>query len=106
MKNNVKVLPYLLVNIVAFYLLPAVIKDTGSGMTAMLIAIPLICFVIALVFGIKHSFNLLYPMAVALLFAPTIFIFYNSTAWVYIILYGVIALLGNFIGKLFYKSVE
>lgn len=99
MKTNFKVLPYLFVNIIAFYLLPLIIKDTGRAMVVMLIGIPLICFITSVVFGMKHSFNLLYPITVALIFAPTIFIFYNSTAWVYIIVYGVIALIGNFIGK-------
>ncbi len=101
MKTNLKVLPYLLVNIIAFYLLPLVIKDTGSAMFIMLVGIPVICFVTSIIFGIKHSFKLLYPIGVALIFAPSILIFYNSTAWVYIIVYGVIALIGNFIGKLF-----
>lgn len=99
MKTNFKVLPYLFVNIIAFYLLPLIIKDTGGAMVVMLIGIPLICFITSVIFGMKHSFNLLYPITVALIFAPTIFIFYNSTAWVYIIAYGVIALIGNFIGK-------
>ena len=104
MKTNLKVLPYLLVNIVAFYLLPTMIKDTGSAMLVMLIGIPVICFVTSIVFGINHSFKLFYPITVALLFAPTVFMFYNSTAWVYIIVYGVIALIGNFIGKLISQS--
>ena len=73
-------------------------------MLIMLIGIPVICFITSIVFGIKHSFKLLYPITVALLFVPTIFMFYNSTAWVYIIVYGVIAFIGNFIGKLFSQS--
>ncbi|HBI71561.1 MAG TPA: hypothetical protein DDY59_00010 [Lachnospiraceae bacterium] len=63
--------------------LPIAIRDTGSAMAVMLMFIPVI---------------------IALLFFPTIFIFYNSTAWVYIIAYGVIAAIGNFIGKLFFKA--
>ncbi len=104
MKNSLRMLPYLIVNAVAFYLLPIMIKDTGTAMGVMLIGIPVICFVTAIVFGVKNSFKWLYPVAVALIFAPTIFIFYNSTAWVYIIAYGVIAFVGNFIGKLFFNS--
>jgi glucan phosphoethanolaminetransferase (alkaline phosphatase superfamily) len=103
MNINKRVLPYLIVNIAAFYLLPMVIKDTGSAMAILLFAIPLICFITAIIFGIKHSFQWLYPIIIALLFIPTIFIFYNTTAWIYIIGYGVIAAAGNLIGKLFNK---
>ena len=103
MKIILKIFPYLIVNVVAFYLFPIIIKDTGSAMIIMLAGIPLICLATAIVFGVKNSFQWLYPVIVALLFAPTIFIFYNSTAWVYIIAYGVVALVGNFIGKLFFK---
>lgn len=95
--------PYLVVNIIGFYLLPIVIKDTGSAMAVMLLGSPLICLINSAVYGIKNSFNLLYSLIVALLFAPTIFIFYNSSAWIYIVGYGIIALVGNFIGKLFHR---
>jgi hypothetical protein len=36
-------------------------------------------------------------LIVAIMFAPSIFIFYNSSAWVYVVGYAVIALLGNLI---------
>ncbi|MFI3292621.1 MAG: hypothetical protein SNI70_03775 [Rikenellaceae bacterium] len=99
-------IPYLMVNIMAFYLLPIVIKDTGSAMAVMLLGIPLICLLTAIIYGVKNSFNFMYPIIVAILFAPTISIFYNSTASVYIIGYGVIALIGNFVGALFYKMKQ
>ena len=101
MKNNMRMLPYLLINAVAFYLIPILIKDTGSAMFVLLIGIPWICLITAVVFGVRNSFNWIYPIAVALLFAPTIFIFYNASAWVYIIGYGAIAFAGNLIGTLF-----
>ncbi len=97
-------IPYLMVNVIAFYLLPLVIKDTGSAMTVMLLGLPLICLLTAIIYGVKNSFNLIYPFIIAILFIPTIFIFYNSTASVYIVGYGIIALIGNFVGKLFYKK--
>lgn len=97
-------LPYLTINAIAFYLLPIVIKDTGSAMTVMLLGLPIICLVTAVIYGIKNAFNLIYAIIIALLFAPTILIFYNSSASVYIAGYGMIALIGNFIGKVFHKD--
>lgn len=103
MKINLKALPYLVVNIIAFYLLPIFIIDTGSGMFILLIVTPLICFITSVVFGLRHSFIFLYSVIVALLFIPTMLIFYDSSASIYVIIYGMIALIGNFIGNLFSK---
>ena len=54
----------------------------------------------------KERIYLAYSTVVALLFAPTIFVFYNYTAWVYVIGYGLLALTGSVIGKLFYTGVK
>lgn len=96
-------IPYLSVIMLDFYLLPFLIRDTGSAMLMLLVVVPLICFVCSLVYGIKNSFYLVYAIIVAILFIPTILIFYNSTAWVYIFGYGAIALVGNAIGMVFSK---
>ncbi len=99
-----KMLPYLVVLVFAFYLLPFLIKDTGSGMFILLIGIPMICFVVSVIYGMKNSFYWLFSLLVMLLFAPTIFIFYNDSATIYILAYGIISLIGNFIGSLLCKK--
>ncbi len=104
MKKIKEMLPYLIVNVIAFYFIPIIIKDTGTAMVVMLILLPLICLLTSLIYGMKNSFNILYVILVALLFAPTIFIYYNSTASVYILGYGFVALVGNLVGKIFYKK--
>ena len=99
-----KKLPYLIVNTLAFYLAPLIITDTGSAMLVVLIFLPLVGLTSSIIYGWKHSFSILYPVLVALLFIPTIFIYYNSSASIYILIYGLISLGGNLIGKLFYKN--
>ena len=99
-----KLLPYLLVIILAFYLLPFLIIDTGSGMFILLLVIPITCFIVSFIYGIKNLLNWLFILLVMLLFAPTIFIFYNESASIYILVYGIISLIGNFIGSLFCKK--
>ena len=85
---------YLLL-LIDFYIVPWFIKDTGSAMIVMLVIIPLICLITS--YGIRNGFNFWYILIVAIMFAPSIFIFYNSSAWVYVVGYAVIALLGNLI---------
>jgi len=105
MKNKLmKLLPYLIVLFVNFYLLPLMIKDTGMAMLMMLAVIPLITLFTSIIYGVKNGINLLFVILVILLFAPTIFIYYNESALIYTVIYGVIALLGNIIGKFFYNK--
>ena len=94
---------YLIVIILAFYALPAFINDTGSGIFFLLILIPIICFLTSLIYGIRHSFNLIFLLLIMILFIPTIFIFYNESAAVYVLIYGINAVIGNLLGSLIKK---
>ena len=90
-----KMLPYLIINIITFYVLPLLGRNTGSFMLILLIIMPLICFFSSLLYGFKEGFQLIYPIIVAIIFIPTIFIYYNSSAWIYTLIYAGIAFIGN-----------
>ena len=94
---------YLIVITLAFYVLPAFINDTGTGIFFLLILPPIICFVTSIIYGIRHSFNLIFLLIIMILFIPTIFIFYNESAAVYVLIYGIIATIGNLLGSLIKK---
>ena len=94
---------YLIVIILAFYVLPVFINDTGTGIFFLLILTPIICFVTSIIYGIRHSFNLIFLLIIMALFIPTIFIFYNESAAVYVLIYGIIATIGNLLGSLIKK---
>ena len=66
-------------------------------MIVMLMIIPLICLLTSVFYGIRNGFDFWYILIVAIMFTPSIFMFYNSSAWVYVVGYTVIALLGNLI---------
>lgn len=96
-----KLLPYLVVNLFIFYLLPIIIRDTGTGMFILIIIIPLITLMTSLLYGLKNSFEWLYPLLVMAIFLPSIFIYYNESALIYTLIYGGLSLLGSFIGSRF-----
>lgn len=85
--------------LIAFYIVPILIKDTGSGMFILLIVIPLITLITSLIYGLRNTVDFIYPLIVAILFIPTLFIYYNISAWVYIIAYSLIAFIGELFGK-------
>ena len=93
--------PFLLIIVLAFYGFPLI--DRESGILTLLILFPLVCLLSALVYGVKYSFSLVYSILVMVLFIPTIFIFYNETASLYIGIYGVISLVGNLLGSFIRK---
>ena len=93
-------LPCLAVLTALFYLLPLLMRDTGSAMFLMLCVTPLAAFLTGLVYGLRRGFSILLPLAALLLFLPTVFLFYNSSAWVYAPACALIALAGNGAGKL------
>lgn len=93
-----KMIPYLLINTLIFYLLPYLIKDTGSAMIILLVIVPVASFLVAYAYGYKISFSWIYPIFVMLIFTPTVFIFYNESATIYIFAYGIISLIGSLLG--------
>lgn len=94
-----KLLPYLMINIICFYLLTLLMKDTGSAMFILLFVIPVITFVNAIICGSKNSFDFLYPILVMVIFVPYVLIYMNESATIYIFIYGTISLMGCFVGS-------
>lgn len=91
--------PYILVLAITYYVLPMVIKNTGLAMIVLLGVIPMAIVTYSIIYGKNHGFNILYVALVAAMFIPSIFIYYNSSASIYILVYGVLGLIGNYIGS-------
>lgn len=88
-----------MVNIICFYLLTLLMKDTGSAMFILLFVIPVITFVNAIICGKKNSFDILYPLLVMVIFVPYVIIYMNESATIYIFIYGAISLMGLIVGS-------
>lgn len=92
--------------LVAFYGIPNIIQDTGTAMVTMLIILPITCLIVSMAYGMRNGFDIWYVAAVAVMFAPSIFLFYNSSAAVYIIGYAGIACIGTSIGSVFKRIAK
>lgn len=95
---------YYFIIFITFYLIPILIQDTGSGMFILLIVIPLITLITSIIYGLRNVFDFIYPLIVAILFIPTLFIYYNASAWTYILVYSIIAVIGELLGKTLQKK--
>lgn len=103
-KRLMALIPYVIVLVADFYLLPCLIDDTGIAILMMLCVIPLIAFICSVIYGVRHGFNFLLPLIAVILFIPTILIYYNESAWIYVLIYGIISLVGSGVGRIFYKK--
>ncbi|MFQ6860686.1 MAG: hypothetical protein ACLROI_05135 [Beduini sp.] len=99
MKEIKKWSVYLICPISCFYILPMLIRDTGSAMFILLGVVPVLCFANGLYYGLKENKAMIYSLLVGLLFLPTIYLFYNSSASVYTIIFSLLSFTGAMIGK-------
>lgn len=101
-KMSIALVPYAAILAADFYVLPLLMRDMGAAILLMLCVMPLLAFITALICGIRQGFSPLLPAAAFILFLPTVFIYYNSSAWVYAVIYAAIVLAGNGVGRIFY----
>ncbi len=102
-RELLSLLPYAAVLAADFWLLPLCIQDTGSAMILLLCIVPAVVFCCGLFRGLKGGSWLWLSCAAMLLFAPSVFGYYNATAWVYIPIYGAVAAAGCAAGRLIRK---
>ena len=64
----------------------------------LFVLFPLVCLICGILCGRENGLHLHYPILVALLFLPTIFLFYDSSVWPFWVTYIMIAFIGVAIG--------
>lgn len=87
--------------IVVFYLIPLLFK--GSIASLFLIN-PLAVLICSFIYSKNCNFNLLTVIISAALFYPTIYMFYNESAWIYVVFYAIFSLVGNLIGCVLHQK--
>ena len=103
MKKFRKEILILLLQIFLFYIFPLFAGPTDTmGMVFVQIAGT---FALGYFFGLASRWKRMWcwPGAVVLLFAPTIFLYYNATACIYIVWYLVLSAAGMLLGVLIRK---
>ena len=97
-RKNVTLVLCALVLAAVFFLLPLMIRDTGSAMAIMLGVTPVIVLITSALCGAWAGFDWRLTPITAALFVPAIFRYYNESAWVYSLAYAAVALGANALG--------
>jgi len=106
MKRYLKEIIILIIQLIMFYLFPLIAGPTDvMGMIIILIMSVLILSIIVGVLS-KEKIKYLYPIIVAILFLPSIFIYYNDSALIHALWYLIISFIGLLIGIILKKLVN
>lgn len=99
----IKEIIILAIQMFMFYIFPLFMYLYEPIGTVMLIL--LTTFIISIVISIisKNKIKYLYPIIIAILFIPSVFIYYNESALVHSIWYLVISFIGIILGTIIYK---
>lgn len=103
MKKYIKEIIILLIQLFVFYILPLFAGPTDiMGLVLLMILLTLLLsIIIGSVSKVKIKY--LYPIIVAILFIPSIFIYYNESALIHSVWYLVVSMIGLLIGTIIYK---
>ena len=98
-KNNKQII-ILLIQIFMFYIFPLSAGPTDT--MGMIFLIIVATFILGIIMGYvtKEKYKYLYPFVVSILFIPSIYIYYNESAYIHVIWYFVISLTGLLVGSL------
>lgn len=103
MKKNIKEIIILLIQLLMFYVFPLFAGPTDA--MGMVLLIILATFVLSILIGDISGTKVkyLYPCVTAVLFIPSVFIYYNTSALIHSLWYFVVASVGMIIGILINK---
>ena len=105
MKKYLKEIIILLIQLFMFYIFPLFAGPTD--VIAMVLLILLSTLLLSIIMGSvsKEKIKYLYPILVALLFIPSIFIYYNESASIHSVWYFVVSTIGLLVGIIIFKLI-
>lgn len=100
---------FTVISLIAYNLIPLVntLLPDAIATTFLLdlwITNSLYALVSATFMRIKYGFKIWAPLLIPILFVPTMFIFYNTSASIFVAVYFVFALMGTLIGSFVHKT--
>lgn len=103
MKRYLKEIIILAIQLFMFYISPLFAGPTDT--MGMVLLIILATLLLSIIIGSisKEKIKYLYPIIVAILFIPSIFIYYNESALIHSIWYLVVSSIGLLVGTIIYK---
>lgn len=96
---------YILVMLAFYVAAPLLCRNTGSAIFTLLCLLPVILFILSLVYAKMNGFKWYLSIIIGLLWLPAI-IYLNESASIYALIYGIISFVGQGVGFLVNKIVK
>ena len=106
MKKYLKEIIVLIIQIIMFYLFPLTAGPTDMMGLVLILRFTTLILSIIIVTISNNKIKYLYPIVVAIIFIPSIFIYYNDSALIHSIWYLVTSLIGLIIGTILNKTIK
>jgi len=103
-KIKLQLILFIIGSIGLFYLVPSIAplilsseKGFAFAILTLMIINPIYSFLSGYIFTKNNGFKWYFPLTIGVIFTPSIFMFYNSSATLYAIVYSVLSYLGSLI---------
>ncbi|NBK97123.1 MAG: hypothetical protein EOM50_03740 [Erysipelotrichia bacterium] len=96
---------YTFIILLLFLLLASFIKDTGSAMVVLILLMPMSIMLIIFLYGSIEGFDYMLPLLTMFVFLVIVYGFFNTSALVYVLPYGLLSLVTNFAGALLKRFI-
>ena len=103
MKKYLNLIIFLILQVLIFYLLPLVMTSDSFLIVIFLMLILTFLLTVICTILLDMKIKYFYPLIVALIFIPTVFIYYNESALIHTLWYFLDSLIGLMIGICIYK---
>lgn len=105
MKKYIKEIIILLIQLFMYYIFPMFAGPTDA--MGMVVLIIIATFILAIIIGAisKGKIKYFYPVIISILFLPSVYIYYNSSALIHAIWYLVVSSIGEVIGIIIGKVI-
>ena len=103
MKKYLKEIIVLLIQLFMFYMFPMFAGSTDAMGLVFLIWLSTIILGIIIAIISSNKIKYLYPIIIAIIFIPSVFIYYNESALVHSLWYLISSIVGVLIGTIIYK---
>lgn len=106
MKKYLKEITILLIQLFMFYIFPLFAGPTDA--IGMVLLIILATILLSIIIGSISSKRIkyLYPIVIAIIFVPSVFIYYNESALIHSVWYLVVSTIGLLVGVIIIKLFQ
>lgn len=106
MKKYIKEIIVLIIQLLVFYTLPLFAGPTdGIGLVFLILLLTLLLSIVIAIIS-KNKIKYAYSIIIAILFIPSVFIYYNKSALIHAVWYLIVASIGLLIGTVFNKLLN